>query len=57
MRMEVDGPARRQAAVQGLGDLGRCPNQDVGVPNGRDAEFRVGVYFHPDVADMVLDRA
>ena len=44
------------AAVEGFGDLGRCPDQDVGVPDGRDAEFRVGADFNPDIADMVLDR-
>ena len=56
VRMELDGSVWRQAAVEGLGDLGRCPDQDVGVPDRRDAEFRVGGDFHPDVADIVLDR-
>ena len=56
VRVEVDDAAGLQAAVEGLGDLRRGPDQDVGVPDGRDAEFRVGADFDPDVADMVLDR-
>ena len=53
--MEADDAAGGHAAVQGLGDLGRCPDQDVGIPDGRDAEFRVGADLDPDVADVVLD--
>ncbi len=44
----------RQAAVQRLGDLGRGPDQDVGVPDGRDAELLVET--STKVADLVLDR-
>ena len=54
--MELDDAAGRQAAVEGFGDLRRGPDQDVGVPNRRDAEFRVGADFNPNVADMVFDR-
>jgi hypothetical protein len=56
MRIEMDGAARGQAAVEGFGDLGGCPDQYVRVPDGRDAELLVGTDFNPDIADIVLDR-
>ena len=56
VRVKVDGAAGGYPTVQRLGDLCRCPNQNVGVPDRSDAEFRVGADFHPDIADTVFDR-
>src|SRR5271163_3615537 len=55
VRVEADGPAGGQTAVEGFGDLRRCPDQDVGVPDGRYPEFWVGADFHPHIADMILN--
>ena len=54
--MKLDGARRLEAAVERLGDLRRGPDQDVGVPDRRHPEFRVGADLHPDVADLVFDR-
>src|SRR4051812_18299223 len=55
VRMEANHAVCRQAPVTGLGDLRRCPNQDVGIPNGRNPEFRVGADLDPYVSDIVFD--
>ena len=54
--MELDGAAGCHAAIHRLGDLGGGPDQDVGVPNGRQPEFRVGADLDPDTADIIFDR-
>ena len=46
----------RHATVDGLGDLCRGPDQNIGIPDRGDAEFRVGANLDPHVADIVLDR-
>src|SRR5947209_1235084 len=54
--VEVDYAARRQSTVEGFGDLCRSPDEDVSIPDRRESKFRVGANFHPDIADMILDR-
>jgi hypothetical protein len=56
VRMEADDAIGLLVAVEGLRELRGRPDQDVGVPDGGHAEFGVGVHFHPDVADTILDR-
>lgn len=53
--MELNRSRWLQPSIERLGDLGRCPNQNVGVPNRCHPEFRVGADFDPDIADLVLD--
>ena len=53
--MELDGAAWGQPAIHRLGELCRCPDENIGVPNRRQPEFRVAADFNPGVADMVLD--
>lgn len=55
MWVEVNHAARSQAPVYRFGDLGRCPNQDIRIPDGRQPEIRIRTYFDPDVANMVFD--
>jgi hypothetical protein len=43
-------------AINGFGDLGACPDEDVGIPDGCHTEFRVGGYLDLDVSDLVFNR-
>jgi hypothetical protein len=42
MGVEADGAAWRQTTVECFGYLSGCPDEDVGIPDGRHAEFGVG---------------
>ena len=47
VRVKLYDPAGRQPAVEGLGDLCRCPDQDVGIPDRGHAILRIGRDIDP----------
>src|SRR4051812_6721309 len=53
--VEVDGAAGLPFPIDCFGDLRRCPDQDVRVPDGGDAVF-ARRHLYRDAIDAVLDR-
>src|ERR1700722_14229425 len=56
MRVELDDAVMLFLTINGFGDLGACPNEYVGVPDGGHSEFRVCGDLDLNIADLVFNR-